>query len=254
MKAMLAEIVRTKRAEIEALPNDAGPAEAPPLRDFAAALRRPGLSVIAEIKRRSPSAGALRDDLDAEALARAYARGGAAAISCLTDGPHFGARPDDLPRARAATTLPLLRKDFILDLRQVRQSRRLGADAVLLIARLLSVPQLTDLLAAARALRMAALVEVHDEAELDRALACGAEIIGVNNRDLDTFRVSRDTALRLRPRIPPDRIAVAESGISRREDLLRIERCGYDAVLVGEALIRAADPCAGLRALAGSRA
>jgi indole-3-glycerol phosphate synthase len=220
-------------------------------RDFASALRSPGLSVIAEIKRRSPSKGPIREDLDAAQVARTYQAAGAKAISCLTDERFFGARPGDLRQVAAATDLPVLRKEFIVDAYQIHESRQLGADAVLLIVRILDSRQLADLLGLCRELHLAALVETHSEAEIETALAAGAKVIGINNRDLDTLQVSLDTAFRLRERIPPDCIAVAESGVHRREDMFELEQAGFDAVLLGEALLSADDPGATLRRLRG---
>ena len=253
MKCLLDEILAAKRAEIEALTSDPSTTLTSPIRDFAAALRRPGLSVIAEIKRRSPSRGALHEDLHVDRLAAAYQSAGAAAISCLTDLLFFGALPDDLPHARRTVTVPVLRKDFVIDARQIHQSRRMGADAILLIARIMGASQLRDLLALTRELELAALVEVHDEADLERALACGSSIIGINNRDLESFEVDLNTALRLRPLIPAGVLTVAESGIARREDMVRLEQCGFDAVLLGEALVVAADPAARMRELRCAR-
>ncbi len=224
---------------------------AAPPRDFSAAIAAPGLSVIAEIKRRSPSRGVLREDLDPRDLARSYERGGAAALSVLTDREFFGGSEQDLQEARACVGLPVLRKDFTIDEYQVHEARALGADAILLIVRVLSRTQLSELLAAAAAAGLAALVEVHDETELETAVACGAVLVGVNNRDLGTFEVSLEVARRLRPRIPPGCLCVAESGIETREDMRVLESLGYDAVLIGEALVRAADPGGRLRELRG---
>lgn len=223
----------------------------PPLRDFAAALAAPGLSIIAEIKRRSPSRGALRADLDPRQLAGSYERGGAAALSVLTDRDFFGGSETDLLEARARVRLPVLRKDFTIDEYQVHEARALGADAILLIVRVLAQTQLAELLAAAAGLGLAALVEVHDERELETAVTSGAMLIGVNNRDLSRFEVSLAPAKRLRSRIPPDCLCVAESGIETREDVRVLESLGYDGVLIGETLVRAADPCARLRELRG---
>ncbi|MEE8169519.1 MAG: indole-3-glycerol phosphate synthase TrpC [Phycisphaerae bacterium] len=255
--AFLDDIVAHKRREVEALQvvpaPDASRGDGPPAtRDFAAVLRRPGLSVIAEIKRRSPSRGLLREALDAAEVAGLYERHGAAAVSCLTDRRFFGALADDLSSARAAVSVPVLRKDFLIDQVQVHESRWMGADAVLLIVRILSSDQLLNLMAIGRSLGMHALVEVHCAAELDAALDCGAGIIGVNNRDLDSFEVNLETALRLKQRIPADVICVAESGISRREDVVALETAGFDAILLGEALVRAADPGVRLGELMGA--
>jgi indole-3-glycerol phosphate synthase len=222
-----------------------------PPRDFLGALRSPGLSVIAEIKRRSPSKGSIRENLDPAAMARMYQEAGAAAISCLTDERFFGAQPDDLPRTAEATALPVLRKEFVIDPYQVHEARHLGADAVLLIVRILGESQLSELLSVCRELHVAALVETHSAAEIDTAVRAGANVIGINNRDLDTLRMSLATSLELRDRIPSDCIAVAESGISSRADMMALERAGFDAVLLGGALLTAADPGVRLRELTG---
>jgi indole-3-glycerol phosphate synthase len=220
-------------------------------RDFVGGLRSPGLSVIAEIKRHSPSRGPIRENLDSAQVARTYRDAGAKAISCLTDERFFGARPDDLPQVAGATDLPVLRKEFIIDPYQIHESRHLGADAVLLIVRILDSRQLADLLGLCRELHLAALVETHSEAEIDTALAAGAAIIGINNRDLDTLQISLDTSLRLRKQIPDRCIAVAESGIHQRDDMIALEQAGFDAVLLGEALLSAEDPGGALRQLRG---
>jgi indole-3-glycerol phosphate synthase len=223
----------------------------PPLRDFPRALSRPGTSFIAEIKRRSPSSGRLMDRSDAAGLARTYESHGARALSVLTEERFFNGSKRDLLEAREAVSLPVLRKDFVLDPAQIRETRLLGADAVLLIVRILGPGQLDELLATARELDLPALVEVHDEGELRRALDCGAEIVGVNSRDLESFDVDLERAFRLGRSIPHDRTSVAESGIRRRDDVLRLERAGFQAVLVGEALVRSDEPGARLRELAG---
>jgi indole-3-glycerol phosphate synthase len=222
----------------------------PPARSFSRALRRPGeIACIAEFKRRSPSAGWIAEAAAPAATARAYAAGGAQALSILTDGPFFGGRLDDLRAARAACGLPVLRKDFIVDRYQIVEARAAGADAILLIVAALSDPDLADLLGAARAAGLEALVEAHDEDEARRAVAAGAAVIGINNRDLRTFTVDRELACRLRPLIPADRIVVAESGIRDATDVARLSAAGIDAMLVGEALMRAPDPAEALRAL-----
>ncbi len=253
---MLTRIVATKRTEIEQRRASA-PLEAlrtqrrGPVRDFTAAMRAPGVSAIAEIKRRSPSKGMLRAELEPAAVALQYAHGGAAALSVLTDFEFFAGTDEDLRRARGAVPLPVLRKDFTLDDYQVHEAAALGADAILLIVRILEDSQLGLLLESAGKLGLAALVEVHDQVELRRALGCGAELIGVNSRDLDTFEVDLQRGLALLDRIPDDCIAVAESGIRTREDVLRAESAGCDAILVGEALMRAANPGVKLAELLG---
>lgn len=251
---VLDQIVEAKRREVRRLSAADVRAGRGSPRDFRAALAAPGISVIAEIKRRSPSKGPLRPHLDPAELARAYESSGAAAISCLTDADYFGAQPGDLPGARAACGLPVLRKDFLIDPGQLEESLGLGADAVLLIVRILDDAALRDLLRASAELGLAALVEVHDAGELDRAVAAGAEIIGVNNRNLATFAVGLDPALRLCDRIPHGCLAVAESGIRTRGDVAVLEAAGYDAVLVGESLLRAESPGAALAELRGRSA
>jgi indole-3-glycerol phosphate synthase len=224
----------------------------PPPRDFLAALRRPAggaLRAIAEIKKASPSAGLLRDDFDVAALARGYATGGASALSVLTDGPYFQGDLAHLRVARAAAPLPLLRKDFVVDTYQLWEARAAGADAALLIVRALPPDELKRLLDAAAEAGVQTLVEVHDGDEADRAVGAGAACIGVNNRDLQTFHTSLDVSLRLRPRIPPDRLTVSESGLRAPADLRRVATAGFDAVLLGEALLRAPDPGAHLASL-----
>jgi indole-3-glycerol phosphate synthase len=224
-------------------------AAAPPVRGFAAALRQPAITVIAEIKRRSPSAGWIREGADAATIAQSYQGAGAAALSVLTDGPFFGGELEDLTTARAAVRLPVLRKDFIVDRYQVVEARAAGADAILLIVAALSDGELAALLKEASGLGLDALVETHDVTEVDRALALGARLIGINHRDLATFEMDMTLAARLRPRIPSDRIVVAESGIRTAEDVRRMRAAAVDAILVGENLMRAPDPADALGAL-----
>jgi indole-3-glycerol phosphate synthase len=219
--------------------------DAPPVRDFAGALRRSdgNVAVIGEIKRRSPSKGDLAPDLDPGPTAKSYEAGGARALSVLTAAPYFGGGVDDLNAARAATALPVLRKDFTIDEVQVYESRAIGADAILLIAAAITDDALlADLHALARGLGLAVLVEVHDAPEIDRALAAGAEIVGVNNRDLGTFAEDLGVGESLGARIPAPVVAVAESAVRTPEDAARLGAVGFDAVLVGEALVRAVDP------------
>lgn len=213
------------------------------------ALRRERVAVVAEVKRRSPSAGVIRGDLDPRERAAVYARHGAAAISVLTDRPHFGGSVDDLRAAASRVEVPLLRKDFILDELQVIEARAAGAAAVLLIVRALPPGRLETLLGCARSAGLEALVEVHTAAELDHALGAGAEIVGVNSRDLDTFRIDVAGAWELIGRVPADRVAVAESGMQGPEDVARAAAAGADAVLIGTALSAAADPASLLRQL-----
>jgi len=226
--------------------------DAPEPRDFRAALRRadghPGL--VAEIKRRSPSKGDLAPDLDAATLAQAYEAGGATALSVLTDGPYFGGSVADLQAAREACAIPVLRKDFTIDEVQVYEARAIGADAVLLIlAALPDDAHVQDLSGLAAGLGLAVLVEAHDAAELDRAVALGAGVVGVNARDLGSFAEDLEGAAALAARLPARTIAVAESAIRSPADAARMAAAGYDALLVGEALVRAADPAALARSM-----
>jgi indole-3-glycerol phosphate synthase len=200
---------------------------------------RPGLSLIAEHKRRSPSAGEIRADASLEDVVSAYQRGGAAALSVLTEGPNFGGSPDDLRRARAASDLAILRKDFVVDPFQVDESAAIGADAILLIVAALGDDELRELHARASERGLSALVEVHDARELELALACGASIVGVNNRDLRTLEVDTSRTFELLPEVPEGVVTVAESGFSAPEQLVALRDAGADAVLIGEALMRA---------------
>lgn len=252
--AILDEILATKRDEVtmlrrpdvrDLLRREA--LDAPPPRSFAAALRDPdgALRVIAEIKRRSPSKGDLAPDLDPTTTAVAYAAGGAAALSVLTDRPFFGGAVADLAAARAAVDLPILRKDFTIDEIQVYESRAIGADAVLLIAAALpDDAHLADLHGLASDLGLAVLVEAHDEHEIDRALSIGATIVGVNARDLGTFAEDLAGSVRLAGRIPAPVVAVAESAIRSAPDAARMAAAGFDAVLAGEVLVRSDNPSA----------
>uniref|UniRef100_A0A7C1X423 Indole-3-glycerol phosphate synthase n=1 Tax=Thermomicrobium roseum TaxID=500 RepID=A0A7C1X423_THERO len=226
---------------------------------FAAALRGERIRVIAEVKRASPSRGVFAAGADAVTVAEDYLAGGAAALSVLTDGPFFHGSLEDLERVAMRAhagqpPVPVLRKDFIVDPYQVLEARAAGADALLLIVAALDRMQLTELLAATWELGMEALVEVHDEAELETALATGARVVGINNRDLRTFTVDLSVSERLAPRVPGDRIVVAESGIHRTSDVERLAAAGVDAILVGEALMTAPNRQAAVAELAGVEA
>ena len=246
---ILDKIVATKRREVadaaarmplEEL--EAQAAEAPPVRDFRAALAGPGpIRLLAEVKKASPSAGVLREDFDPIAIARTYQAHGASALSVLTDVSYFQGHLSYLARIRASVAIPLLRKDFVIDEYQVVEARMAGADAVLFIAEILDDAQLSALLERARSLGMSALVEFHDAANLPRVLAAGADLVGVNNRDLTRFVTDLDLTLRLRDQIPPEVVLVSESGIRTRQDVERLEAAGVSAVLVGESLMRSAD-------------
>ena len=256
MADFLRQIVEDKRDEVAAksriLPLEVlRGVESPRPRDFTAALSASGISAVAEIKRRSPSRGSIRREVVPSELARSYAAHGARALSVLSDATFFGGRPEDLTQARAATSVPVLRKDFTIDPYQLFEARGMGADAVLLIVRILGSGQLTELLDLAGRIGLAAIVEVHTEDDLRRAIDSEAEIIGLNNRDLETFEVDLDRSVRLRGAVPLDRLVVAESGIRTRADVVRLERAGFDAVLVGESLMRATSPGSKLAELLG---
>ena len=243
----IAAITARKRVEADALRCVAGALwakaeHAGPARDLAGALR--GGTVIAEMKRRSPSAGVLREALDCAATARAYEASGAAAVSVLTDGPDFGGSLDDLAAVRSAVRIPVLRKDFTVDPAQIAEARVAGADWVLLIALLLDGPALDECLEASRRAGAHAIVEVHEPDEARRAVDAGAECIGVNNRDLRTLRGDLATFARIRPLIPDSVVCIAESGVRTGEDAARLIGEGADCVLIGETLMRAADPAA----------
>jgi indole-3-glycerol phosphate synthase len=226
---------------------------AEPTRPFATALRQhQGVAIIAEIKRKSPSGGELRQGVSAPELAALYAANGAAALSVLTDYHYFGGEDSDLVVARESSGLPALRKDFIIDEYQVYEARGLGADAALLIVRVLSPAELSHLLAVAHRLDMAALVETHSADEVRLALDAGARVVGVNNRDLDTLITDSSLASRLRELVPPECVYVAESGISSPGQMAGLAAAGVDAVLIGESLLRSSDPAAKLRELAAA--
>jgi indole-3-glycerol phosphate synthase len=238
--------LRPRRA---ALRRQAAEAAAPPR--WEAAFDGPEVTVIGEVKRRSPSAGAIAEHLSPGAHAQAYVSGGAAAISVLTEALHFGGSLEDLDEVRQAVAVPLLRKDFILDEAQLYEARIHGASAVLLIVRALDVAALRDLAAGARELGLARLVEVHGPEELDRALEVAPDAVGVNARDLDTFAVDLDAIEPVLRAVPADMMAVAESGLASRADVARVAGWGADAVLVGAAIAASADPAAAVRRLAG---
>jgi len=226
-----------------------------PPRDLVAALRRPGrINVIAEIKRASPSRGPIKAGAEVEGIAESYERAGAVALSVLTEPRFFLGAPEHLGEAKRVVTVPVLRKDFVLEEYQIYESRVLGADSLLLIVRLLTSKELTTLIGVARSLHMEPLVEVHSEEEARRAADCGAAVVGVNNRDLATLSVSIDHSLQLAPRLPDPLVRVSESGIETSSDIRRLRESGYHAFLIGERLMREADPGAALRDLVGSEA
>lgn len=264
---LLESILAARRQQTEAAKQILPPAELKarvadlpprPAGRFIAALRaasspaRGRLAVIAELKRYSPSAGPIRPDLDLVAMTRLYEAGGAAALSVLTEQQHFGGSLRDLELVRQVTARPLLCKDFLVEPYNIYEARLLGADAVLLIARLLSASQLADLLGLAHNLGLDALVEVHDPDELPAALASGAELIGINNRDLDSLRTDLKRVRELAPLVPGDRLVVAESGYRHPADVAGLTRLGVRAVLVGESVLRAANPVVHLQQLAAA--
>ncbi|HEX5945664.1 MAG TPA: indole-3-glycerol phosphate synthase TrpC [Acidimicrobiales bacterium] len=255
MATYLDRILAVHRSRVAADSRDIAPlvaearAAAPP-RGFAGALRAAsGLGVIAEVKRRSPSKGDLAAGLDPTSLAQAYERGGATCLSVLTDAEFFGGSPDDLRAARAATALPVLRKDFTVGAVDVCDARIMGADAVLLIAAALDDDELGELHTLALDVGLDALVEVHDEGELERAMAAGAQLVGVNQRDLVTFAVDNDRAVRVGRAIPDTVVRVAESGVRGPHDAAALAAAGFDAVLVGELLVTSGEPEAAVAAL-----
>lgn len=250
----LAEVARRKEeTTLEQIRQQARSAPKP--RGFAGALKaatvRGGYGLIAEVKRASPSGGMIREDFDAAMLAKGYEAGGASCLSVLTDAPYFWGNPEHLRAARAATRLPVLRKDFILDPWQVYESRAMGADCILLIMAALRDEQALELENTARELDMDVLVEVHDHAELDRALGLHTGLLGINNRDLKTLHTDLNTTLELAPHAPPDRFLVSESGINGFADVQRLAETGVRSFLVGEGLMRKPDVTEAVRTLLG---
>lgn len=259
MASVLSEIIAHKRAEVAARKAavpverfESVRGEATDRRGFQAAISaEPTISLVAELKRRSPSAGEIRPGLDPVEVARTYETCGAAAISCLTDEKFFGGSLGDLQAVRSAVEVPLLRKDFLIDEYQIAEAKAYGADAVLLIAAALSEPELVRLTEACDAHSVDALVEVHDSEELKVALGSGASLIGVNNRDLTTFDVDLETSLRLADGFPDQVGKISESGIRARADVERLQEAGFDGFLVGETLMRSADIAAKVKGLLG---
>ena len=253
--AILTEIVAKKRQEVEALLPMAGEFERaaresiPGRRSFVGALRARAPAIIAEIKKASPSKGVIQPDFQPASIAGAYQAGGAACLSVLTDYQYFQGSLADLEAARSAVVLPVLRKEFTIHAVQILQAAAHQADAVLLIAAILSLKELRELRELATALGLAALVEVHDITELAKAIDSGATVIGVNNRNLETFEVTLETSLTLGPKIPPNVLAVSESGINTKADLDLLSTAGFSAFLIGESLMRSPDPENALKAL-----
>jgi len=243
------EEVDRRRSAVPLSELEAAIAARPEGRPFTEALGRPGISLIAEHKRRSPSAGEIRAGASVSDIVKAYERGGATALSILTEPFHFGGGLEDLREARAATSLPVLRKDFIVDPYQLYEAAAAGSDAILLIVAALEADDLATLLGEARALDLDALVEIHDERELDIALEVDADVVGINNRDLSDFSVDIERTYELLSDVPAGKTVVSESGFSTREQLDELERVGIDAVLIGETLMRAEDVEAAVRSL-----
>ncbi len=258
---ILADIAKDKALEVESLRPNSAEFQRKALnrprhdhRSFREALIAFQPAIIAEIKKASPSRGLLQPNFDPAAIASSYQAGGAACLSVLTDGPYFQGTLADLESARQGCALPVLRKDFTIDSIQIYQAAAHGADAILLIAAILTTAQLRDFRELAATLTLDALVEVHDQTELDRAIDSGADIIGVNNRNLETFEVTLETSLRLAERIPASVIRVSESGIFKRRDIDLLSGAGFTAFLVGESLMRSSDPASALQILIGASA
>jgi indole-3-glycerol phosphate synthase len=250
LEARLAEVEHRKKV----LPETAlkyGVAAATPLRDFAGALTRPGINILAELKPASPSRGIIREPFDPIALATSFESAGAVALSVLTEGEFFGGTLKNLRDARKAIQIPVLRKDFIFDPWQVWETRANDADSFLLIVAALGDKQLAELLALGRELKMEPVVEVHTSVELDRALVAGAKVIGVNNRNLKTLDIRVETSFELIEKIPDDCITVSESGISSHDEIVKLRAAGFDAFLIGTSLMLAPDPAAALSSLLG---
>jgi indole-3-glycerol phosphate synthase len=245
MHIRLAQILAEKQSEVARLKKSMPinlEINVPPLRDFKTAISIPHkISLIAEIKFASPSAGLIREKVDPTAIGRVYEAAGTAAVSLVTDKRFFQGDLNQLPLLKKATSLPILRKDFIIDAVQIQQALVYGADAVLLIARILSQPQLAEFISMCNELGLAPLTEIHDRDDLDRAIESGAEIIGINNRDLDSFKVDINTTFRLAPLVPQSCILVSESGITKEEDIRALQTTGIHAVLVGSALMTSKD-------------
>ncbi len=246
MHEKLKEIIEQKHKEVAILKKEGIPVpdlDVPPLRDFKTAISKPGrINLISEIKFASPSAGIIREECDPAEIGVTYEKAGASAISFLTDKMFFQGETKNLPVVKKAVSLPILRKDFIVDELQVREAVIYGADAVLLIVRILTSQQLKDLIALCKELRLAALTEVHDNKDLDIAIECGADIIGINNRDLDTFHVDINTTGRLAGLVPDSCVLVSESGISSGDDIKNLKGKGINTVLVGSALMATGNP------------
>jgi indole-3-glycerol phosphate synthase len=250
-RQQLAEVMRADGFEDKLRSLMLAVASAPEALDFGAAISKHGINIIAEVKKASPSKGIIREDFDPIAIAKSYEANRAAAISVLTEEKYFMGSNEYLRKIRDAVSIPLLRKDFVIDTYQVYESRALGADALLLIAAILSDEELTAFRSLAESLGMAALVEVHDERELERAVSAGANIIGVNNRDLKNFTTDIDTTIKLLPSMPNNVIKISESGINNLADIRKLKKAGVDAFLIGEALTREDDTGGKLRELVG---
>lgn len=253
---LLRKIVLRKKEEVERRKRSLSidmlrSKDLPLMRDFKGALERKGISIIAEIKKSSPSAGIIRENFDPVQIAKIYEENEACAISILTDRNFFGGNPEYIMAVKKELSLPILRKDFIVDEYQIYESRYIGADAILLIARILTSEQISRFIQTAKNLGLSCLVEVHKLDELEKALSSNTEIIGINNRDLDTLQVDIGISLRLKRMIPDGYINISESGIKRRGDVLKLQKAGFDGILIGEALLRAENPGSKLHELLG---
>ncbi len=256
--SLLDEIISCKKMEVEEIKkilsfNMISSKDLPEIRDFKKALEREGISIIAEIKSSSPSAGIIIKNMNHIGIAKLYKDNGAAAVSVLTDKKFFGGNNNHIKAIKKEISLPILRKDFIIDEYQIYESRYIGADAILLIARILTPEQIEQFIQTAKKLGLYCLVEIHKPDELEKVLITTAEIIGINNRDLDTLQINLNNSLRIKKMIPSAYLCVSESGIKKREDILKLERAGFDGVLIGETLLKNSSPGDKLKKLLGGK-
>jgi indole-3-glycerol phosphate synthase len=256
--SLLDEIISCKKKEVEEIKkflsfNMLSSKDLPEIRNFKKALEREGISIIAEIKSSSPSAGIIRKNMNYIRIAKLYEDNGASAVSVLTDKNFFGGNNNHLKAIKKEVSLPILRKDFIIDKYQIYESRYIGADAILLIARILTPEQIEQFIQTSKKLGLCCLVEVHKSDELEKVLITTAEIIGINNRDLDTLQINLNNSLRIKKMIPDGYLCVSESGIKKREDILKLKRAGFDGILIGETLLKNSSPGNKLKKLLGGK-